>query len=234
MAYSRHYHGEPDPHQRPDSRHSSVSQGDGRAPADSSRYPAPRQPIDEAVTTAFDQAHVNGISPDIIAQITQNITHNVIQQLNKATPDPATKYPPAPTATEVPNSPPSTQSGASPPPARNVYTPPSPQKHGEYSTKFGSPESRTSMPQTDGPTGPTYRAFEERRPSSRLSSNSESGTTRPHITSRPSTQEETTLERIWGPLFDAEGHPTKRLGLFLRGLAVHMVGDPEVTQKAYR
>lgn len=35
--------------------------------------------------------------------------------------------------------------------------------------------------------------------------------------------EMTTLERIWGKLFD-DGKATKRLGQFLRGIAVHMVG----------
>ena len=36
-------------------------------------------------------------------------------------------------------------------------------------------------------------------------------------------KEETTLERIWGQLFDEDSHPTVRLGQFLRGLAVHIV-----------
>ena len=38
--------------------------------------------------------------------------------------------------------------------------------------------------------------------------------------------EETTLEKIWGPLFDEESRPTPRLSQFLRGLAVHIVGSP--------
>jgi len=36
-------------------------------------------------------------------------------------------------------------------------------------------------------------------------------------------EEETTLERIWQPLFDAEGKATARAGQFLRGLALHLV-----------
>jgi hypothetical protein len=34
--------------------------------------------------------------------------------------------------------------------------------------------------------------------------------------------EMTTLERIWGKLFE-DGKPTKRLGQFLRGIAMHLV-----------
>lgn len=42
----------------------------------------------------------------------------------------------------------------------------------------------------------------------------------------PSEIEETTLERIWQPLFD-NGNPTMRLSQFLRGLAQHLVDDFE-------
>ena len=35
--------------------------------------------------------------------------------------------------------------------------------------------------------------------------------------------EETTLEKVWGQLFDEVGNPTLRLGQLLRGLAVHIV-----------
>ena len=43
--------------------------------------------------------------------------------------------------------------------------------------------------------------------------------------SRLSTSEEaTTLEKIWGSLFDEDGQPTARLVQLLRGLAMHIVG----------
>ncbi|KZF20034.1 hypothetical protein L228DRAFT_34106 [Xylona heveae TC161] len=69
--------------------------------------------------------------------------------------------------------------------------------------------------------------FTERRTSPRQ--NVESGYTRP---SKPASApvpvgEETTLEKIWGRLFDEAGHPTARLGEFLRGLAVHLIEDYE-------
>ncbi|OKL60844.1 hypothetical protein UA08_03208 [Talaromyces atroroseus] len=43
---------------------------------------------------------------------------------------------------------------------------------------------------------------------------------------REPTQEElTTVERIWGRLFDNNGQPTPRLGQLLRGIAVHLIED---------
>jgi hypothetical protein len=46
----------------------------------------------------------------------------------------------------------------------------------------------------------------------------------PRFTSRLSTSEETTtLEKIWGSLFDKDGQPTTRLSQLLRGLAMHIV-----------
>ena len=46
----------------------------------------------------------------------------------------------------------------------------------------------------------------------------------PRCTSRLSISEEiTTLEKIWGSLFDEDGQPTIRLGQLLRGLAMHIV-----------
>ena len=46
----------------------------------------------------------------------------------------------------------------------------------------------------------------------------------PRCTSKLSTSEETTtLEKIWGSLFDEDGQPTTRLGQLLRGLAMHIV-----------
>jgi hypothetical protein len=46
---------------------------------------------------------------------------------------------------------------------------------------------------------------------------------RPKPPSRDATvMEMTTLEKIWGKLF-VDGKPTKRLGQFLRGIAMHLV-----------
>ncbi len=61
-------------------------------------------------------------------------------------------------------------------------------------------------------------------PPSQSSGTSEKRYTRPKGPSRLSTGKGiTTLERVWGPLFDEEGRPTLKRGQFLRGLAVHIV-----------
>lgn len=113
-------------------------------------------------------------------------------------------------------------------PARTAHTPPSPQRHGDHAA-YGSPESTASMPHRYSPTSPKERehpghAFDDNRPPSRVSVSSQASNPRPKGPARLSTdQEETTLEKIWGPLFDEESRPTARLGQLLRGLAVHLV-----------
>lgn len=74
--------------------------------------------------------------------------------------------------------------------------------------------------------------FQPRSSSAPLSENSVSAYPRPKGPIRLSTgKEETTLEKIWGPLFDEECNPTLRLGQLLRGLAVHIVSDPGMGTK---
>lgn len=212
---------------RPKSRQTSRDRGEGRA-TEYSRYTQPHQPINEAVNTAFVEKTADptaGMNPDLIAHITET----VIKQLRTTTLDAGTPvqathqaYPPPPHQ-PVPHSP-STQSGTSPPmPTRDVYTPPSPHKHSDH-TVHGSPESSTAARHVrpPSPSEPPNSHFEDRRPPSRTSVSSDAG--RPKGPMRLSTsKEETTLEKIWGQLFDEEGRPTPRLGQLLRGLAVHLV-----------
>ena len=205
------------------SRHSSADRGDprGRPAPEPMRFSQPQRPVDEAVSTAFDKANMSGINPDLIAQITQNVLKQLRTGGETGTPVTATQtsYPPHPTQQPAPPSP-STQSATSHSmPERNVYTPPSPQKHFEY-PNHGSPDSKA--PPYDSP--PSPRDQDDRRPSSQISTGSDANTSRPRGPVRLSTsKEETTLEKIWGPLFKEDGTPTLRLSQFLRGLAVHLV-----------
>ena len=206
------------------SRHSSRDRGEPRAPPpEPLRFVQPQKPIDEAVSTAFNKADVSGINPELIAQITENVIKQLRTSVDVGTPVTATQqhYPPPPPQA-VPQSP-STQSNTSPSvPPRNVYTPPSPQKHSEYQN-YSSPESKASMPH-DTPPSPKEREGDDKRPQSRASTSSDVNTSRPKGPTRLSTsKEETTLEKIWGQLFDEDGNPTVRLGQFLKGLAVHLV-----------
>ena len=192
--------------------------------------------VDEAVTTAFDRAGAETSSyvpPELIAQITQN----VIKQLQSngiegTTPVPPQQSrfspPPPPMHQPVPLSP-STASGTSPNMPNRVYTPPSPHKHMEYPS-HPSPEShlRHVPDSSHSPREAKASHFSPPRRHSSPHSQSSESSDKPHVRpkgpSRLSTgKEETTLERIWGQLFDEDCHPTTRLGQFLRGLAIHIV-----------
>ncbi|KAL8856333.1 MAG: hypothetical protein Q9178_007024 [Gyalolechia marmorata] len=189
------------------------------------------QPINEAVGNAFQ----SDVPPELIAQITQNVLNQLktsgIESSATPVPNPnpsQVRYPPPPPVQQpVPQSP-STISGSPPMPTR-VFTPPSPQKHSDYpnhespmsqSGVFPAPAHSPQEPRSPVRESQTS-SFYERRPSSPLSQSSETSNTRPKGPARLSTMtEETTLEKIWGQLFDEEGHPTHRLGQFLRGLAI--------------
>ena len=203
--------------------------------SDGSRFSPSSKPVDEAVTSALDQAQTesaNKIPPELIAQITEK----VIKQLQVSGIDAPTNQPVSPPPQTAihnppppPQSPSTTASGTSPNMPERVLTPPSPEKHVEPSTHTSPPlhpdharEGRRS-PTKDAGSGP----IPPRRapsPYSQSSETSESAYTRPRGPPRlSSAKEETTLEKIWGQLFDEEGNSTARLGQLLRGLAVHLV-----------
>ena len=211
---------------------STVRSDDGMS--DSTRYLRPQQPINEAVTSAFDKTETS-IDPDLIAQITQNVINQLknsgIQDSATPVPQNTGQFPPPPPVQPVPLSP-STVSGSSPPMySRNVYTPPSPHKVPEYE-RYESPQSQSSAyaPPPQSPPERSTASFHSRRTSSPLSQASDTSHHRPRGPTRLSTgKEETTLERIWGQLFDEDSHPTVRLGQFLRGLAVHIASLQQAT-----
>ena len=200
---------------------------------DQNRY-APPYKVDEAVTSAFDKASTETSSyvpPEVIAQITQT----VIKQLQSSgldgstpIPSPQSRFSPPPQQ-PVPLSP-STASGASQNMPSRVFTPPSPLKHSDY-PDHTSPSLSLSGYLPDGPRSPhehkpSHFSPPRRSPSphSCASDTSDKAHSRPKGPSRLSTsKEETTLERIWGQLFDEDSRPTTRLGQFLRGLAIHIV-----------
>ena len=215
--------------QRPRPRGSSTSHAD-RNVVDQARYSRSQQPIDEAVTSAFNTADPSTyVPPDLIAQITENVikqlkTTGIGETGTTPVPQGQSNYAPPLVHQPVPLSP-STGSGSSPPMAnRKVYTPPSPQKHSDYTGHSSPPPPSSVYPPPLSPRETPVAHFGERRASSPLSQTSETSYTRPKGPVRLSTgKEETTLEKIWGQLFDEDCHPTARLGQFLRGLAVHIV-----------
>lgn len=205
-----------------------------------------RQPIHEVVNTAFDRSDAaSQVDPNLVAQITEQVISSLKASgitggpLGSQTPQfgpqhPQTQIPPlyqpqpingtrqsAPAA--VPPSPSSPASSHHP--AR--YTPPSPTRRGASTSGSSSPEPPSE--------NASYTSREPKSTSRRDSKASASGSEDTNIRSRPrpvrvpSAVEETTLEKIWKPLFD-NGKPTPRLGQFLRGLAKHLIEDCEPKQ----
>jgi hypothetical protein len=209
---------------------SSVSQRSSHNP-EPSRFHQARHPINEAVTSAFNTAEATStasLPPDLLQQLTSQITANVLQQLKASNlPLPAQQPPTLGSHMDA-----SSSTAGSPPLDRaTVYTPPSPHRYTDDtgvtqpSPQFPAPSSQAS-----------YRVpspINDRRAISPLSqpgqaSESETNDSRPKGPKRMSTGGDVTiLERVWGQLFTEQGQATPRLGQFLRGIAVHLIEDYE-------
>jgi hypothetical protein len=200
------------------SRGDSIAQ-DGYA-SDSSRYSKARQPINDAVNSAFtnSSATAGALSPELLHQLTSQITANVIQQLKA-------------TNITAPQASPSIQPdqkssvGGSPPLDRaTVYTPPSP--YPPPDTQRSPPKPGLGVDMSAGSPPPP-----EKRPTpppSYSSQPEEDPMTRPKGPQRISTGGDmTVVEKIWGTLFDEQGEATPRLGQLLRGIAMHLIEDYE-------
>ena len=195
-----------------------------------------RQPINDAVTSAVGKDAANALPPDVLDQITSQITASVLQRLSMANnsdgpnPMPSLNSPTVPPVNDIPA--PSVQSDNSPPSShRNVYTPPSPHRPSDEFPLVAPGSPAASAHSTQGRFSPQNN----RRPLSATGHQSQSEEShsekekekmiRPKPLVRQST-DITTLEKIWGPLF--EGNiATPRLGQLLRGVAQYLVEDFE-------
>lgn len=195
-------------------------------------YPEPlRQPstgyLNDAVSSAVNNADSSAyLSPDVLSQITATVIQQLkatgldnLQGSGSAAPPPrsqsqqppytATEYPPRPHSESPPTA--AQRSGSAPNPMASGYENPQ-----SYTAPFGyasdtPPDTKTNL---DASTGRDSTSIQEGQKAER-----------PKPPSRDATAVEmTTLERIWGKLFE-DGKPTKRLGQFLRGIAMHLVGD---------
>ncbi|KAL2414123.1 hypothetical protein ABEF95_013814 [Exophiala dermatitidis] len=206
----------------------------GSVDYDTTRYHQAHQPINDAVTSAFnssDASSTAGLSPDLLQQITAQITANVLQHLKASNLSPPSQQ----QHTSGPHMDANSSAAGSPPPDRTtVYTPPSPYRASEDggvtqpSPQFPPPSNQSSFRATSPPFD--KRGVSPLSHSSRLSESeaTQDRTSRPKGPKRISTGAEvTTLERVWGTLFDEEGRATERLGQFLRGVATHLIEDYE-------
>lgn len=210
--------------------------------AESVRLQQARQPIDDAVNSAFRGTEsISAISPEIINHLTSQITANVMQQLR-------TTNLPAPV--NIPASGHSVAGSTSPPPAgsppmehHNVSSPPSLirpaddhiQPPASPTAVFAQLKSSLSNQGRNSPSElhkapPLAQGSQADDLDHRGERRDEASdfATRPKGPKRLSTrQDPTILEKIWGTLFDDEGKPTPRLGQFLRGIAIHLIEDYE-------
>lgn len=197
--------------------------------------------LNEAVSSAVHHANSTNSSEYLSPEVLSQITATVIQQL-KATGLGSLQGPP-PSATTPPRSQsqqPSWSAGPDLAPRPHSESPPNLSQRGDsmpqvnpMSNSFESSQPYTTPqpPLSSGYASDTRDARPAPKPSpdplsSRRESVSSHGSQkmeRPKPPSRDATVVEvTTLEKIWGKLFE-DGKPTKRLGQFLRGIAMHLV-----------
>ena len=217
---------------RPRSRASSA-----RSDASNQYYHSQPQPINEAVNYAFDRSDAaHKVDPGLVAQITEQVINSLkASGFNGASQlQPKSFQPPPPPPPQhstrpnrrysyTPGSPSSIDA-----PILQRYTPPSPNRH-DQSSGFGSDSAESPVEESQ-----RRENLQSRKPREKMASpppnvdgasdqrSSDRSYHKPSIS-----QEETTLERIWQPLFDEEGRPTMRLSAFLRGLAIHIIDDFE-------
>lgn len=214
--------------------------------------PPPIQPVYDAVSDAFDNsAAANQVPDEIIRQITEQVRSQVIHSLKSegyAAPPPASAPPQAQYAFQ----PPPTAIPREQSPAKNTVPianaqprrPRSPVRRVSSESSSGPSHRRSPSPPSrqsggsspfDPPAQDPYFAsngdIKKENISARYGDRSEADTMprRPTIpVSASSSEEVTTLEKIWQPLFDVNGEPTPRLGQFLRGVALHIVSAGEL------
>lgn len=208
----------------------------GTQSIESSRYHQARQPINEAVASAFnnaDAASTASFSPELLQQITSQITANVLQQL-KASSLPLPSQQPSVSGPHMDTS--SSTAGSPPLDRATVYTPPSPHRYSDDtgvsqpSPQFPPPSSQSSF---RAPSPPVDRRAVSplSQPGHASASESEATQSRPKGPKRMSTGGDVTIvERVWGQLFTEQGKATPRLGQFLRGIAIHLIEDYEPKQ----
>ncbi|KUJ18293.1 uncharacterized protein LY89DRAFT_45107 [Mollisia scopiformis] len=181
--------------------------------ADSSSTPRRSPPINNnRMASAPNPAAPDGVSPDLIAAITEKVKKELLEHLKQTgSIDDQTRAPPM--QRDPSNK--SSSTSSPPPTARRVYTPPSPT----------IPVKTNAAPYAAEPIRSPPRSPQEKASGVRFSDREFSS--RPTAGRTYSTTELSTIDQKWGRLFDRDGNATTRLGQFLRGLANHIIDDFE-------
>lgn len=177
-----------------------------RQEKDGSVSSSAQKPIDGTVNQAFDKAaQSSGLPSDVISQIAEQVRAQVIDSLKAE----GLAYP-------VSNEPVSSDSTW-----QREFDP---NPHPERGSIRQASCNDTIPPRRE--TSQSMKEDLQERLGERTSVPAEApNQSRPEPQRKRTAEEETILEKIWGPLFDSDGSPTARLGQLLRGIALHIVGD---------
>ncbi|KAG4426467.1 hypothetical protein IFR04_000349 [Cadophora malorum] len=208
-----------------------------REPTNPRRRESP--PVASKMASAADRGDQlptgpDGVSPELIAAITEKVKREVFEQLKQTgSVDIPSQGPPM--QREPSNK--SSSTSSPPPTARRVYTPPSPTQTGRqtYTQSFAPPpvdpmRSHPGSPLEEPLGGNRFADRGAPPPSSPekpsgVRFSDRSAAARPAGNRTFSTAELSTIDQKWGRLFENDGKPTQRLGQFLRGLANHIIEE---------
>ncbi|GAD93419.1 conserved hypothetical protein [Paecilomyces variotii No. 5] len=218
--YTSHYAGDrvdmPEPRAKSPHPSSSYQKSQGYPPyggQDGYGHQQQQGGINDAIHSAFYKSHPsNYLSPEVLNQITDQ----VVQQLKNTGLYSAQEQQQQSRQSSSPQATGHAQSSHSAAPTHdakhNANTPPSPHRSPRG---YPSPQQQSRYPpppseRKESPSTQTSDTVKEIRPKAPPRA--------------PTIEELTTLEKIWEKLFE-DGKPTKRLGQFLRGIAVHLIED---------
>ncbi|KAI9848133.1 MAG: hypothetical protein M1838_000629 [Thelocarpon superellum] len=192
------------------------------------------QPINDALSSALNRGETAEFSPELVAQVAEQVAQEVLRKLNIAkanapSPVPSPSIPSStapPRSTDQPAAPPLSGQPAPEESCQESYQSPSSHPRPNY-VFYGGPRdapvaSDSSKPDSSPPTSKEVPRPDP--PPVRVAEAAQ--TSRPKVTRAP-TDEETPLDRTWGQLFAEDGTSTPRLRQFLRGLANHLIEDFE-------
>ncbi|RMD41750.1 hypothetical protein DV735_g3367, partial [Chaetothyriales sp. CBS 134920] len=211
--------------------------------SDPGRYSGEKQPINDAITSAFAATPASSIATTISPELLAQITSHVIQQLHLRSTNLSVVSESIPTPQQAQTQQASTNLSSQG--RTDPHLDSSSQGHSPNPepTRLAAPDSASEGPNSprlsraavDRP--PSRRATEEgaraqQSPSNKSSRSAENG--KDDHSSRPkgpqgisSDEDFTIVERAWGELFTKQGEGTARLGQFLRGIALHLITDYE-------
>jgi len=172
--------------------------------------------VKEAVVdNVFHQTETtNQVTPDLVAQITEQVIQSLKLNGMVGQGQAQTDHDAPPLSFK-------STSGILPP---HVVTPPRSERHeGSNVSSFSRPTFQDDWEGDDLREYKSFSSYDEEIESPKHTSTKLPEPPRSKPLQQEPEDDTTTLEKVWQPLFDANGRGTPRLGQFLRGLALHIV-----------